>query len=49
MPCPFTGSKMFWAGPNFWCQTKSLLEGIAEISVIYGWHFGRNNGLINSF
>ena len=24
MPCPFTGPKMFWAGPNFLCQTKSL-------------------------
>ena len=22
MPCPFTGPKMFWAGPNFLCQTK---------------------------
>ena len=19
MPCPFTGPKMFWAGPNFLC------------------------------
>ena len=25
MPCPFTGPKMFWAGPNFLCQTKNLL------------------------
>ena len=24
MPCPFTGPKMFWAGPNFLCQTKKL-------------------------
>ena len=24
MPCPFTGPKLFWAGPNFLCQTKSL-------------------------
>ena len=24
MPCPFTGLKMFWAGPNFLCQTKNL-------------------------
>ena len=24
MPCPFTGPKMFWAGPNFLCQTKNL-------------------------
>ena len=24
MPCPFTCPKMFWAGPNFFCQTKSL-------------------------
>jgi hypothetical protein len=27
----------------------SLLEGRAEISVIFGWDFGRNNDLINSF
>ena len=24
LPCPFTGPKMFWAGPNFLCQTKIL-------------------------
>ena len=24
MPCPFTGSKMFSAGPNVLCQTKNL-------------------------
>ena len=24
MPRPFTGPKMFWAGPNFLCQTKNL-------------------------
>ena len=24
MPCPFTGPKMFWAGPKFLCQTKNL-------------------------
>ena len=24
MPCPFTGPKMFWAGPNILCQTKNL-------------------------
>ena len=24
MPCPFTGPKMFWARPNFLCQTKNL-------------------------
>ena len=24
MPCLFTGPKMFWAGPNFLCQTKNL-------------------------
>ena len=22
MPCPFTGPKMFWAGPIFLCQTN---------------------------
>ena len=24
MPCPFTGPKMFWVGPNVLCQTKNL-------------------------
>ena len=24
MPCPFTGPKMFCAGPNVLCQTKNL-------------------------
>ena len=24
MPCPFTGPKMFWAGPNFLRQIKGL-------------------------
>ena len=24
MPCPFTGPKMFCAGPNFWSQPKNL-------------------------
>ena len=27
----------------------SLLEGRAEIYVIFGWDFGRNDDLINSF
>jgi hypothetical protein len=27
----------------------SLLEGRAEILVIFGWQFGRNDDLINSF
>jgi hypothetical protein len=27
----------------------SLLEGRAEISVIFGWDFGRNDDLISSF
>ena len=27
----------------------SLLEGRAEILVIFGWHFGRNDDLIKSF
>mgnify|MGYP006888743328 CR=1 FL=1 len=27
----------------------NLLEGRAEILQIFGWHFGRNNDLINSF
>ena len=25
-----------------------LLEGMVEILYIFGWHFGRNNDLINS-
>ena len=25
MPCPFTGPKMFWGGPNFLCQTKNMI------------------------
>ena len=32
-----------------WRSTGSLLEGKAEISVIFGWDFGRNDDLINSF
>ena len=24
MPCPFTGPKNFWAGPNFLCHSKNL-------------------------
>ena len=24
MLCPFTGSKIFWAGPNFLCHSKNL-------------------------
>ena len=24
MPCPFTGPKMFWAGPKFLFHTKNL-------------------------
>ena len=28
MPCPFTGPKMFCAGPNFLCQTKNLFTYI---------------------
>ena len=27
----------------------SLLEGRAKISVIFGWDFGRNDDLVNSF
>ena len=30
-------------------SSGSLLEGRAEISVIFGWYFGRNDDLINSF
>ena len=28
---------------------RSLLEGRAEILVIFSWHFGRNDDFINSF
>ena len=27
----------------------SLLEGMAEISVIFDWHFGKIDDLVNSF
>ena len=27
----------------------AVLEGWAEILLIFGWHFGRNDDLINSF
>ena len=30
MPCPFAGPKMFWAGPNFLCQTKNLFTCCAR-------------------
>ena len=30
MPCPFTGLKIFWAGPNFLCQTKNLFTFCAR-------------------
>ena len=30
MPCPFTGPKMFWAGPNFLCQIKNLFTYCAR-------------------
>jgi hypothetical protein len=28
---------------------RKLIEGRAEILVIFGWHFGRNDDLIYSF
>ena len=30
MPCPFTGPKMFCAGPNFLSQPKNLTESSAS-------------------
>ena len=30
MPCPFTGRKMFCAGPNFLCRTRKLLTFCAS-------------------
>ena len=26
MPCPFTGPKMFWAGPKFFARQKDALQ-----------------------
>ena len=40
--------KMATKNFNDFCP-GSLLEGRAEISVIFGWDLGRNNDLINSF
>ena len=47
MPCPFTGPKMVWAGPNFLCQTKNLFTYCGShklfvpdkkmISIQYNW------------
>jgi hypothetical protein len=34
MPCPFTGPKMFWAGPNFLCQTKIYLHIVAVTNIL---------------
>ena len=39
----------FSHNPNQKFCPGSLLEGKAEISVTFGWDFGRNNGLMNSF
>ena len=30
IPCPFTGCKMFCAGPNFFCRTKNLFTYCAS-------------------
>ena len=30
MPCPFTGPKMFYAGPNFLSQPKNMTELITS-------------------
>jgi hypothetical protein len=30
MPCPFTGRKMFCAGPSFLCRTKKLFTYCAS-------------------
>ena len=34
MPCPFTGPKMFWAGPNFLSQTKNYLFIVAVTNIL---------------
>ena len=34
MPCPFTGPKMFCAGPNFLSQTKNLTTYSASSKAI---------------
>jgi len=31
LPCPFTGPKMFYAGPNFWSQPKNLTAFSASL------------------
>ena len=33
MPCPFTGPKTFWAGPNFLCHTKNWFMYICILPV----------------
>ena len=34
MPCPFTGPKMFWTGPNFLCQNKNLSTYCPDIVAV---------------
>ena len=34
MPCPFTGPKMFWAGPIFLCPTKNYLHIVAVTNIL---------------
>ena len=33
MPCPFTGPKMFCAGPNFFARQKDDLHSVKLVSV----------------
>ena len=34
MPCPFTGHKMFCAGPNILCQTKNKIVFSATPNIV---------------
>jgi hypothetical protein len=34
MPCPFTGLKMFWAGPNFWSLPKTAFSSFSKKIVL---------------
>ena len=31
---PFTGPKLFWAGPNFLCQTKNIFTHIMAVKEV---------------
>ena len=35
MICPFTGPKMFWAGPNFLNQTKIFIYTLQQLKTFF--------------